>query len=331
MVTQHQIAQAAGVNKTTVSKALTGSSDINRETAQRIRDIAIELGYKKKIKYIEKKSHFIGIIIPESNSTYYSSMVSKLSMLLVQKGYTPLFTITNFQGSFEIQHLDEFIENGFAGIICMTESDDISEKLKDSMREGRVPILQIGLNISSSEYDNIFVDEAMGIEFSMLHLKNLGHRRIAFIGDLHAKYRLKYFRKFMEENDMALPDEYVVISDKRHMQAGYECAKRLLACKELPTAIVADYDDIALGAIRRFAEEGIQVPDDLSIIGVDNAPYSPYLSKSLTTIDGHVDEMCEIAVRILLNKVESRKFGLIQNVSIKPELIIRETTKIRNK
>ncbi len=258
-------------------------------------------------------------------------MVAKLSQFLVQRGYTPLFTITNFQGSDEIRHLNEFVENGFAGIICMTESEFISEKLKDLMKEGRIPILQIGLNISSSDFDNIFVDEAMALEVSMMHLKNLGHRRIAFIGDEYAKCRLQYFKKFMEENDMDLPPEYVVISDKRHMQAGFDCAGKLLCARELPTAIVAEYDDIALGAIRKFEEEGIRVPDDISIIGIDNASYAPYLSKALTTIDGHVDEMCEIAVRILVNKIENRKSTIIQAVSIKPELIIRETTKFRNK
>ncbi len=331
MVTQDQIAKVAGVNKTTVSKALMGSNDINKETAQRIREMAAELGYKKKSRFIEKKSKFVGILFPEITSSYYSSMVSKLSQFLLQKGYTPLFTITNFEGSNEIKHLDEFIENGFAGIICLTESDYIAEKLKESMKEGCIPILQIGLNINSSDFDNIFIDEAMVIEYSLLHLKERGHKKIAFIGDEYANFRLKYFKKYMEQNAMPLPDEYVVISDKRHMQAGYECAEKLLSSgKDLPTAIIADYDDIALGAIRKFSEEGILVPDDISMIGIDNSAYAPYLSKSMTTIDGHVDEMCEIAVRILVNKMENRKFTIIQNVSIKPQLIIRETTKFRN-
>ena len=330
MVTQNQIAIATGVNKTTVSKALMGSNDINKETAQRIRAMALELGYKAKSKFVEKKSKFIGIIFPGINSSYYSNMVSKLSQTLLQKGYTPLFTITDFKGSNEIKHLDEFIENGFAGIICLTESDYIAEKLKASMNEGRVPILQIGLNINSNDFDNIFIDEAMGIEYSLLHLKDLGHKKIGFIGDEYANFRLKYFKKFMENNAIPLPDDYIVISDKRNMEAGYECAEKLLCCKEFPTAIIADYDDIALGAIRKFSEEGIRVPEDLSMIGIDNATYTPYLSKSLTTIDGHVDEMCEIAVKILVNKIENKKFNVIQNVSIKPELIIRETTKFRN-
>lgn len=331
MVTQDQIARAAGVNKTTVSKALMGSNDINKETAQRIRDIATELGYEKKIKFVEKKSKFVGIIIPETNSSYYSGMVSKLSQFISQRGYSPLFTITNFEGSNEIRHLDEFIENGFAGIICLTESNYIAEKLKESMKEGSVPILQIGLNINSKDYDNIFVDEAMAIEYALRHLEELGHSKIAFIGDEYANFRLKYFRKFMEQNAMPLPDEYIAISSKRHMQAGYECAEKLLCCKERPTAIIADYDDIALGAIRKFSEEGIFVPDDISVIGIDNSDYTAYLTKSLTTIDGHVEEMCEIAVRILVNKIENKKFATIQNVSIKPDLLIRETTKFRNK
>lgn len=331
MVTQNQIAEAAGVNKTTVSKALMGSSDINKETAQRIRDIAMELGYKKKSKFIEKTSRFVGIMIPETNSSYYSNMVSKLSQILSQRGYTALFTITNFEGSSEIRHVDEFIDNGFAGIVCLTESDYIAGKLKESMEDGRVPILQIGLNVYSNDFDNIFIDEAMCIEYSLLHLKSLGHERIAFIGDEFANFRLKYFKRFMERNAMALPEDFIVLSGKRHMEAGYECAEKLLAGKELPTAIIADYDDIALGAIRKFSEEGIFVPENLSVIGIDNSSYAPYLSRSLTTIDGHIDEMCEIAVKILVNKIENKKFSIIQKVSIKPELIIRETTKFRNK
>ncbi len=330
MVTQDQIAKAAGVNKTTVSKALMGSNDINKETAQRIRAMALELGYIQKRKFIEKRSTFIGIILPEINSSYYSDLVSKLSHCILQRGYTPLFTITDFKGSNEIKHLDEFIENGFAGIICLTENEFIAEKLKDSMKEGRAPILQIGLNINSNDFDNIFIDETMVIEYSLLHLKALGHKKIAFIGDEYANFRLKYFKKFMENNAIPLPEDYIVISKQRHMLAGYECAEKLLRSKDLPTAIIADYDDLALGAIRKFAEEGINVPDDISMIGIDNSAYAPYLPKSLTTIDGHVDEMCEIAVKILVNKIENRKFSIVQNVSIKPQLIIRETTKFRS-
>ncbi len=330
MVTQEQIAQAAGVNKSTVSKALSGSSDINKETSQRIRKIARELGYKEKKKYAERKCDFIGIICPEINSSYYSNMAAKLSSAVMRKGYTPLFTVTDFEGSNEVRHLNEFIESGFAGIMCLTESDYSSGKLRDIAKEGRVPILQIGLNIKSNEFDNIFIDEETAIEYALLHLKELGHERIAFIGDKYANFRLKYFGKSMEHNGMDLPDEFVVISDKRHMQAGYECAEKLLSLKALPTAVIADYDDIALGAIRRFHEAGIMVPDDISVIGVDDSDYARYLPRALTSIDGHIDEMCEIAVRILVNKIEDRKFSLIQNVSVKPQLIIRETTKFRN-
>lgn len=331
MVTQEQIAKAAGVNKTTVSKALSGSNDINKDTAQRIRVIASSLGYKIKPKLVESKSKFVGIIIPEIQSAYYSQMGSKLSQLLFERGYSPLTAITDFDGNTELRYVDEFIENGFAGIVCLTESDFIAGKLKESTREGRVPVLQIGLNVSSTEFDNICIDEAMVIEYSLIHLKDLGHEKIAFIGDKYANSRLKYFREFTEKHAIFLPNEYIVISDKRHMEAGYECAEKLLSCKEPPTAIIAEYDDIALGAIRKFSEEGIFVPEDISIIGIDNSEYTRYLPKSLTTIDGHINDMCEIAIRILTNKIENNGSSVVQNVSIKPELIIRETTKFRNK
>ena len=330
MVTLDDIALTAGVNKTTVSKALRGTSDISKETARTIRAIAVSMGYIVKQKTPRELSKYIGIICPEVKSAYYAEIVTRLSQLFSERGYVPLFSLTHFDGAMEVSMIENFVNQNVAGIICLTESDYAATKLREVTMDGQVPVLQIAMNLNAKEYDNICIDEAMAIEYAIKHLIDMGHRKIAFLGDQYANYRLKYFRQYTEKYGIAVENDYIILNEKRHFECGYIGAGDLLKLKDRPSAIIAEYDDVALGAIRRFQESGLKVPEDISVIGSDNADYTPYLYRALTTIDGHVDEMCSIAAKIMDRKITNLEYSVVQNISIKPELLIRETT-FRNK
>ena len=98
----------------------------------------------------------------------------------------------------------------------------------------------------------------------------------------------------------------------------------ILDSGEMPTAVFAAYDDVAIGAIRAITEHGLTIPGDISIIGVDNITVSPYLAKGLTTASGPVKEMADVSVSILNKKIKDDEYTVVQHVLFKPELIIRE-------
>jgi DNA-binding LacI/PurR family transcriptional regulator len=325
MVTLNEIAKRAGVTSSTVSKALRGSDDINKETASQIIALANELGYTKKRRdYL--KDLCVGIICPEIVSNYYARIVSTITGLFREKKIETFITISEFSGDREGALLRQLIDNQMSAIICITEQGILSPLIRENMSLYNIPILQIALNFHSIGHDNICVDERIGVELAINHLIQLGHREIAFFGDEFSGRRKEYFQEALQSH--RLSHKNIFISELRYWQAGYNLAEQLLSDKKKKsiTAIMAEYDDIALGSMRRFTEAGLKIPDDYSIVGFDDAKYCRYLPVSLTTIESHVEEMCGIAFNTLYKKILDPDFKVIQNISISPDLVYREST-----
>jgi LacI family transcriptional regulator len=324
MATLDTIAKIAGVNKTTVSKALRNSADINKETAARIKRIAAECGYKIKPK--KNGFNIIGVICPEIKSDYYSQIIELLNDTFLQNGYHCIVMLSNFDTERERKIIDILAGNRVLGLVCITESDGSNYYLTQVSREKNIPIIQVAVNAAGANIDSICINDDKCISYALRHLMDLGHKKIAFFGDRFAGARLKYFTQYAREYGI-FSEKYIFIDKElRHAECGYKLTGDLLALKDRPTAIIAEYDNIALGAIRRLAEKGYSVPEDFSVIGCDNSSYTSYLPKSLTTIDGHNAHLCEIVVAILKKKISDISYKVVQNVQISPELIVREST-----
>ena len=325
MVTIDDIAREADVNKTTVSRALRGDTGLNAQTVKKICEIARSLGYRPKKRRINA-APLVGVICPEVDSGFYSRIVTSLSNKLISNGCECFFSISGFEQQRERELLKFLTEKRFSGIICITESKGLSSTIRKCLSDFDIPIIQIALNIQTGDHDNIWVDEAVGVNTAVEHLISLGHKRIAFIGDKLSDMRLKYFASALKAGGLAADDRLIKISEQRHFQCGYDMMALLVEQTARPTAIIAEYDDVALGAMRLLKERNYRVPEDFSVIGFDNVGYCPYLFTSMTTIDSHSDSMIEIAATILMKKINDPTYRIVQNVLIKPDLIIREST-----
>lgn len=326
MVTIVEIAATAGVSPATVSKALRGSSDINKETAARIVSLAAEMGYIIGEKKNFLKKQCVGLLCPEIISNYYARIVSKLTQLFYEKDIEVFMAISNFNNEREASLLKQMISMKMSAIICITEQSFLSPLIRESIALYNIPILQIAMNMESTVHDNICIDERVGVNLVINHLTQLGHKNIAFFGDQYSEYRLFYFQEAMKAH--GLSEKNIFLTQIRHWQAGYELAGELIEYrkKKAITAVVAEYDDIALGAIRRFNEAGFAIPDDYSIVGFDDANYCRYLPIALTTVESHVEEMCGIAFEMVLKKIKYPEYRVIQHISIAPDLVFREST-----
>jgi LacI family transcriptional regulator len=328
MITLTEIAQKAGVSPSTVSKALRGSNDISKETIDKISVLAVEMGYSLAEKKKNFKKQWVGILCPEIISSYYARIVSKISELFRKAGLETFLAVSEFNAELELSLLDQMISMQMSAIICITEGAALSPSIRKNMVLYNIPILQIAMNQQPIGHDNICVDERMGLMLLINHLSQLGHRKIAFAGERYSERRMQYFKEAM--GDHGLADDNVYITQTRHWQAGYELAEQLLVSgKRLNvTAIVAEYDDIAVGAMRCFYEAGLHAPEDYSIVGFDDAKYCRYLPVSLTTIESHVEDMCSIAFDTVIKKINDPSYKVIQNISIIPELVCRESTAV---
>jgi DNA-binding LacI/PurR family transcriptional regulator len=326
VVTLTEVAKRAEVSPSTVSKALRGSNDINKDTATRISALAVEMGYTLEEKKNHYKKQCVGIVCPEIISSYYARIVSKLTDLFREKDIETFLGISDFNGKREAALLEQMISMKMTAIICITEQNTLSPLIRKNIALHGIPILQIAMNMQSIGHDNICIDERIGLTLIVSHLTQLGHSKIAFLGEQYSERRLQYFQEAMR--DHGLDENYVFITQTRHWQAGYELVEKLLGRKKRQeiTAVVAEYDDIAVGAVRRFGEAGLQVPGDYSIVGFDDAKYCRYLPVALTTVESHVEEMCGISFDIIFKKIKDSSYKVFQHISIAPDLVLREST-----
>lgn len=329
MATLKDIAKAAGVSVSTVSKALNDSYEIKDETKIKIIRVAKELNYNinsEKLCANKNKSHLIGVICPEVNSNYYAQLVSSLGASIAKRGYNSILAITGFEAEKEENYLNLFRNQEVDGIILITENKNIQAITHRIKYLWNIPLVLIAADTEVSDFDCIKIDDYFGVVTGMNHLIGLGHKNIAYIGDILSGGRFKAYKEAMRSNGVEVCDKSYRILDIRYEECGYQGMKDILESGEIPTAVFAAYDDVAIGAIRAITEYGMSIPEDISIVGVDNITVSPYLAKGLTTASSPIKEMAEVSISILTKKIKDDEYTVVQHVLFKPELIIRETT-----
>ena len=324
------IASLTGVGVSTVSKALRGKDDINPRTREKIVEAAARLKYVPRgggsPAEAPAVSGTIGVICPEIRSGYYAGIITALEGVLRRRGYGMLLGFTDFLHPREVALLDHFHEQSVAGIICITEHEKIEYNLRTFRATHPVPIVVVATVIAIEDFDSVKVNDEMGVRMAVRHLCGLGHSRLGFVGDSVSRTRRDVFCGALKQHGIPVREEYLRMGPERFERGGYLRMKELLAMRAPPTAVLAAYDDVAIGAMRAACEAGFSVPGDLSIIGIDGIEVGAYLPTSLTTVGCDTVEMAEAAARILLKKVGNRSFAVVQHVEVNPQLVVREST-----
>ena len=324
MATIYDLARSLDLDPSTVSRALRDGQGLAPGTVAAVRAEARRQGYRPR----ERRSgapKTVAILCPEVESSFYARIETALSARLRNAGYACILLLTGYDRDREAEFLRTLPERGVSGILCLTESRDLGPELEFCIREREVPAVQIGMSVPTGNYDNVRVDEEEGIRAALDHLTGLGHRRIAFLGGRFCQARLGFFRTAAARAGI-LENCTVLTADDVGFSCGYALAGEMLALPADATAVVAEYDGMALGVIRRLGEAGLSVPGDVSVVGFDDAAYCAFLSPALTTVRSHTESMCEIASEMLLRKLRDPSCQTVRNILIRPELIVREST-----
>lgn len=319
-MTFRKLAELAGVSPATVSKALSGSSEISTETADRIFRIAAENGMdivKRKTLHINPDTVRVAVLVPELISIFYAQIVTDLCAGLTAAGIEHSIRICGFDDT-QIQCMvdtivQEEIFDGILSLIGFTADPNTP-----------IPIMIFG---AEGPYcDSISVDIESGMNEAIRHLKALGHTEIGMISERYTGAKLRAFQNSMVINDLTVNNDFIWISNKRFEAIGYEAVQSMLSNRRLPTALIAAYDEIALGAIHALQAHGIRIPEDISVIGINDIPFSAYSSTPLTTLQSYLRQTCETALKVLIEKIQNGNEGMRQHIKVKSRLIVRETT-----
>lgn len=329
MANLYDIAREANVSASTVSRVLNGNPSISEETRRRVLQAAERLQYRKRAYTTvgSRTQSAAGVILPDMTSDYYARLLHTLNVRFQQKGFTMLCAITNFDPEQTVRAAKHMAQIHISCLlIILDDTEVISQKLIDTVRLTSVPTMFITSKyISSLDIDCLFVDEERGNTMAVEHLLHRGYRRIGFIGESNTRNRCDFFLKVMKQYDVPVNPAFVRIGQQRGEEGGYLRMREILSQVELPDAIYAGYDQMAIGAIHAIGESGLRVPGDIAVIGFDDIPAARYVAGGVTTIGTPFDDMAAIAVRILTHRI-SQPFGQPQQVAIKPSLIVRATT-----
>lgn len=323
-----KIAKLAGCSLSTVSKAFSNSDEISSETKEKIFEIAKKHNCFTKYYSPVLNKYVFGVICNElSGSSIYGEIVGALNKRIYDNGDLLLASSNGFVSSVGDEILDYYINfHKVDGLIIIDGA-----KFENSVWKN-IPTVSIGsLYKEKIHYcDCVNTDRSFGVYQAVSHLKEMGHRDIAFIGEYLTSGALKSFRKAMADCSLDVNEDWLVTSSKRMGEAGYDAMDKLISLPQRPTAVFAAYDAMALGAINRVYSAGLCVPEDISIIGVNNIPMSRFSTPPLTTVSTPIEEIADAALNLLYRRIRFRE-SPYQSVSIQSNLTIRESVKNLNK
>ncbi len=313
------LARAAGVSVATVSKAFSGSREISEETKARIFAIARKAGCFDRYNKNKFGKHVIAVICPELASEYYSAIATLLNREITAAGGVMVTSVSGFDADNEKELFEYYASYCHAdGIILMHQSTKINNAVN-------TPAVAFS-SVKMKNIDNITLDLSGAIEDAVLHLKELGHTEIGFAGELLTGSKQEAFCSAMRRAALPVQKKWLKVSHARFEQAGVEIAAEWLREGTLPTAVFAAYDYIAIGIIKHLQAAGVRVPEDVSVVGMDDISVAPYLSISLSSIRTHTEEACRRAVALVMKKIENKYYSVRESIVIPAEFIARESS-----
>lgn len=334
VVTIKDIAREAGVTHATVSRALRGSALISAETSERIHQIAAAMGYQPSAAARSLKtnrSQVLGVIVSHIADPFFSEILQGIDEIAQQSGYSLFIAAAQHDHAREESIVKTMREHRVDGvIICSTPfSAEQSQLLKSS----NTPIVVIN-NQSAEDYRySIYHDDVDGSRQVVQHLIQLGHRRIAYLGNSQSGRttldRRTGFRQEMEIAGLKVAAEYVYEVPGSRPEDGGAASDYFLKLSQPPTAIFCFNDMLAIGMLNGLQNAGIRVPEDISVVGFDNIVFSAYTNPPLTTLDQPKHYIGAEAARLILGLLDTRPDNeqpMHEIRKLKGRLLVRQST-----
>ena len=329
--TRKDVARLAGVSETTVSFVLSGKRYVSKERADRVRAAVKQLNYHPDMiaKTMKgKKTHSIAVLINDFTNPLYMQIIESIENKAMDNGY--FVNICGGNTHLE-RYIDEFISRRVDGVFIVANSDLLTTNHIEQLLENNISVVYGTVNdMMDDKICGVAIDFNKGMNDIVSYLKENGHGKIAYMS-LYNKgtndLRLDCFKNSMKkyfgiDNPII---EYGCGIEGTAIKTGYDGAEKLLSRNKDVTAIICMNDLLAVGAISAIDKNGYRVPDDISVVGIDNISISAEYAKGITTLSHKAEYFGEKVFDVLKrNVVDKNDVG---REIIAPELIIRSTTK----
>ena len=330
--TLQKIADQLGFSVSTVSRVLNGKAATYRISKK---TEAIILKAAKELNFIPnqlarglrlQKTFTIGLVIPDISNPFFSSIARSVQIEARKLNYSIMLCDSQESTYHEIDSLQHLLSRKVDGLIISPVGED-DDHLQQINNDG-MPLVVMDRQFPKLKCSKVFSDNYHGALEAVEYLIDHGHKKIACIQGLLSssvnKERVRGFKDAHKNHNIPI-DASLLLGDSFGERNGYLGAKLLLNNTIRPTAIFALSNLISLGAIRAINEDGLKIPEDISLISFDDHPYSDFLATPLTTIEQQNINMGKIAIKLLFDQMNSpKKFEPIQ-VKLPTKLIKRKS------
>ncbi len=336
-VTIKTISQNTGVSLTTVSRVLNGVAEkyrISATTEAKVLEAAERLGYTPNQNAVNlrlKRSFAIGLVIPSLANPFFSTIASIVNQALHTKGYSVLVTDCNEEENTEIDSVKSLAARNIDGMIVIPSGE--GKEHLELLYKQKIPVVFIDRYFKELPFSYISTDHYAGANKMVNYLIECGHQKIACIQGSHHvlsnRERVRGYKEAMATNNLA---EFYIGGNSFTSEDGYLETKLLMQRDEKPTAILALSDTILLGCLKALKEDGFNVPNDISVGTFDNSVYLDFLACPITSISQPIAEIAQIAIRLLLDKIELKlnnpeAIPEQKKILLIPSIIHRESVK----
>lgn len=322
-----QVAKRARVSTATVSRVLTGSAKVRETTSARVRKAVAELNYVPNTSARSLRvghSRLLGLIVSDINNPFFPELIDAFEGLAADQGIEVIFTHTNYDLNRLRSSVRRMVERNVDGIAVMT-----SEMREDALTQipRSIPVVLMNQRSLQDRYANVPVEYGNSFHQALEYLLSLYHRDIGFIAGppelSSAKRRRRDWELAMKHLKLRVRPEWIVTGDMR-VESGEAAMRTLLTLRRRPTAVLANNDLMAVGALQAAHHTGIRVPKELSLIGFDDLPLACMMVPQLTSICIPRREIAAHAFACLLRAIRGEK--PMPCASVYPKLVIRQST-----
>lgn len=328
------VAKLANVSQSTVSRVLSGASDlipIGEETRARVLDAVKQLGYHPNLHagiLRGQKTQLIAVMIADIGNAFYHPFVRAIQDVARSQRYDVIIANTDHMQEGELHFCESIVRRPVDGVIMvpyhLTDAD-----LDDLIERTGAAVAVMGQHVQHPGVDTVFGSDDVSTYNAITWLiRERGHRRIGFIGVTEAfaagARRRQAYKQALQDAGLSLPPGYMQLGDWSS-ESGERAMHALLALDEPPTAVFACNDLMALGAMEAVGNRGLRVPDDVAVIGFDDIPPASWVRPRLTTVAQHSKEMGLVLAQMIFGRIQEEYTGPGRRVEVPCELIVRES------
>jgi LacI family transcriptional regulator len=325
-LTLDDVAKAAKVSPSTVSRILNGTAVVSQDKRKNVEEAIARLGYRPNFMaqaLAKGRSMLVGVVTQSISSPFYGETFVGIEHGLAESGYHPMFISAHWRVDEEREAIELLTARRTDALIVLGGNleDAFLTKIAATL-----PVVTVGRIVFGLENQSVLVNQEMGAMLGVRHLLGLGHRKIAHISGptshRDARERLLGYQNALAEFGIAF-DPSLVIEGNYQERAGLLATEQLLSRHTDVSAIFCANDQTAFGARLALHRRGIRVPEDISLLGFDDLFASSFTTPPLTTVRQPGEEMGMTAAKLVLSLLEQRPLML---TPLNPTLIVREST-----